>query len=206
MKKISETVTVPFSLGGTALAGTAYSGVTASPLTFVIGHTTQFITGTLLSDPGPNRTLILTLGAPTGGTALGSPSENTLTINEPAATGTPTPTPTPTSTGSTADPLFLGEQRVFSGKGKHKKLVGFAFLFNGALDQTDAQSTGNYRVTQKQGKKVKVLRIKSAVDNSSNTRVTITVGGFKTGKPAQALITGLFGANGEPIPEVISSL
>ena len=62
VKKISETVTVPFSLGGTAVAGTAYNGVTASPLTFVIGQTTQSITGTLLSDPGPNRTLIVDPG------------------------------------------------------------------------------------------------------------------------------------------------
>ncbi len=199
VKKISETVTVPFALGGTAVAGTAYSGVTASPLTFVIGQTTQFITGTLLSDPGPPQTLTFTLGTPAEG-AVGSPSVNTLTIDEPAVGIT-----TSTSTGS-AVPQFLGEQRVFSGKGRHKKLVGFEFLFSGALDQTDAQSTGNYRVTQKQGKKVKVLRVKSAVDNSGNTRVTIRVGGFKTGKAAQALITGLEGAGGAAIPQIITGL
>ena len=68
--KVSETATVPFKLGGTAVAGEDYSGVTASPLTFMIGQTTQSITGTLLSVPGSNRTLILTLVAPTGGTAL----------------------------------------------------------------------------------------------------------------------------------------
>ena len=84
MSKVSQTVTVPFTLGGTAVSGVAFSGVTASPLTFGIGQTTQDITGTLLSDPGPSQTLTFTLGTPTGGATLGSPSVNTLTINEPA--------------------------------------------------------------------------------------------------------------------------
>jgi hypothetical protein len=72
-------VTVPFTLSGTAASGTDFSGVTSSPLTFAPGQTTQNITGTLLSDPGPSKTLTLTLGAPTGA-SLGSPAVNTLTI------------------------------------------------------------------------------------------------------------------------------
>ena len=132
LSDVTQTVAVPFTLGGTADAGVAFSGATASLLSFGIGQTTQDITGRLLSDPGPNQTLTLTLGTPAGG-ALGSPSVNTLTINE-SATGTPTPTPTPTSTA----PLFLGDQWVFSGKGKHKKLKGFEFLFNGALNAGSA--------------------------------------------------------------------
>ncbi len=84
VSKLSETVAVPFTLGGTAVSGTAFSGLTASPLLFGIGQTTLDITGTLLSDPGPSQTLTLTLGTPTGGFSLGSPSANTLTIIEPA--------------------------------------------------------------------------------------------------------------------------
>ncbi len=94
VSEVSETVTVPFTLGGTAVAGTAFSGVTAGPLTFGIGQTTQDITGKLLSDPGPNQTLTFTLGTPTGRAALGSPSVNTLTITEPAAVTTDTGTGT----------------------------------------------------------------------------------------------------------------
>ena len=41
------TVTVPFTLGGTATGGTDYSGVTTSPLVFASGQTTAAITGTL---------------------------------------------------------------------------------------------------------------------------------------------------------------
>jgi hypothetical protein len=112
-----------------------------------------------------------------------------------------------TTTGTpTAPPVFLGEQRVFSHKGKHKKLVGFEFLFNGALNPGVAQSTGDYHVTQKHGKKVKVLPVESALYNPSNFSVTITVGGFKTGKAAQATIAGLVGANGAAIPQITSGL
>ena len=119
-------MTVPFTLGGTAASGIAFSGVTASPLMFGIGQTTQDITGKLLSDPGPSQTLTFTLGTPTGGAALGSPSVNTLTITEPAA-GTPTPRRRPRRhrrrrrQGPGAS-VFLGEQRVFSDKGKHQKV------------------------------------------------------------------------------------
>ena len=55
VSKLSETVSVsvPFTLGGTAAAGVDYSGVTAGVLTFGIGQTTVDIIGKLLPDPGP---------------------------------------------------------------------------------------------------------------------------------------------------------
>ena len=43
---------MPFTLGGTAVSGTDYSGVTAGSLVFAPGQTTEYITGTLLPDPG----------------------------------------------------------------------------------------------------------------------------------------------------------
>jgi len=190
VSEVSETVTVPFTLGGTAVSGTAFSAVTPSPLTFEIGQTTINITGTLLS--GPSHTLTLTLGTPTGDSALGSLSVNTLIITEPAKVAAP--------------PGFIGEQRVFSGKGKHKKLVGFKFLFNAALNAGGAQSTGDYHVTQKQGKKVKVLPVKSALYNPSTFSVTISVGGFKTGKAAKVTIARLAGADGAAIAQVVTGL
>jgi hypothetical protein len=85
VSKVSDAVSVPFTLGGTAVSGTDYSGVTASPLVFASGQTSATISGTLLSDPGPDQTLTFTLGTPSGGATLGSPSVNTLTIDEPDA-------------------------------------------------------------------------------------------------------------------------
>src|SRR5438105_2715242 len=40
--------TVPFTLGGSAVNGTDYSGVTSSPLTIAAGSTTATITGNLV--------------------------------------------------------------------------------------------------------------------------------------------------------------
>src|SRR5262249_42246582 len=90
-----DTVTVPFTLSGTADSGAALSGVTTTPLMFGSGQTTEDITGTLLSDPGPAQTLTVTLGSPTtGDSVLGSAYVNTMTIVEPAdvqfATGSET--------------------------------------------------------------------------------------------------------------------
>ncbi len=204
VSQVAVGYSVPFTLGGAAASGIAFRGVTSGVLTFGIGQTTADITGTLLSDPGTSPTLTFTLGTPAFGAVLGSFSVNTLTINEPAKG--PAPPPTGTTTTAPLPPAFMGEERVFSGKGKHKKLVGFEFLFNGALSATGAQSTGHYHVTQKQGKKVKVLRVKSALYDPSNFSVTISVAGFNTGKAAQATITGLEGADGAAIPQFDSRL
>jgi hypothetical protein len=77
-------ISVPFTLGGTAVNGANYSGVTASPLAIPAGKTTATITGTLIDDhqfSTPNRTLVVTLGAP-GNALLGSVVTETLTIVE----------------------------------------------------------------------------------------------------------------------------
>ena len=80
----AQDVSVPFALGGTAVSGTDYSGVTSSPLTIPAGHTSATISGTLLADPGPNKTLTFTLNAPTN-TTLGAATVNTLSITEAIA-------------------------------------------------------------------------------------------------------------------------
>jgi hypothetical protein len=78
-------VSVPFTLGGTAVTGTDYNGVTASPLIIAAGQLSGTITGAIVDDGlyggSTNETLIATLGAPAGA-IIGSPATNTLTINE----------------------------------------------------------------------------------------------------------------------------
>jgi hypothetical protein len=72
---------VPFTLGGTAKAGTDYSNVSPSPLAFLLPFEIGYITGTLIPHPGgPNKTLTFTLGW----TFKGKFPVNTLTITEPA--------------------------------------------------------------------------------------------------------------------------
>jgi hypothetical protein len=83
-----QDVSVPFTLGGSAVSGTDFSGVTASPLTIKAGQTSATITGTLLADPGASPALTMTLGNPTNA-SLGATTVNTLTIVEPPALALP---------------------------------------------------------------------------------------------------------------------
>ena len=71
VSQVTQTVTVPFTVGGSAVSGVDYSGVTAGPLTFGIGQTTQNITGRLLPVPGTSQTLTIDTGHTNGGRRLG---------------------------------------------------------------------------------------------------------------------------------------
>jgi sugar lactone lactonase YvrE len=125
VSEASRTVTVPFTLSGTAVGGTDYSGVAASPLTFAPGQTAAYITGTLQSDPGSSQTLTFTLGTPSSNVALGNPAANTLTITEQ-----PAPAPVLTSISLTSAPVGSPNTTV--------SLTGSSFVprstadFNGA--------------------------------------------------------------------------
>ena len=61
-------------------------------------------------------------------------------------------------------------------------------------------------MTQKQGKKTKVLQIKSASYDPSSDSVTLAVTGYKRGKPVQATIAGLVGANGVAVAPFTTGL
>ena len=103
-------------------------------------------------------------------------------------------------------PVFLGEQRVYSGKGKKAKLVGFQLRFNAPLNAGLAQSVGEYHVTEKNGKKLKTLPVRSAVYNSSNFSVQIAVASFSTSKATQVTIAAMLGANGAAISKIVAKL
>src|ERR1019366_9399756 len=81
---------IPFALGGTAVAGADYGGVTASPLDIAAGSTSGTITGTLFDNDrfaSSERTLTVTLQTPSYG-VLGAITTNTLIIS-----GSDTPPP-----------------------------------------------------------------------------------------------------------------
>ena len=83
MSKFNAPVTVQFTISGSAAANVDYISIMASPLTIGIGQNGQFINFELPADPGPSKTMTVTLGTPTGGANLGNPFVNTLTITEP---------------------------------------------------------------------------------------------------------------------------
>ncbi len=81
--------TIPFTLGGTAVAGVDYTGLAAGSIVIPAGQRTGMIHGTLVDDgitnpffSEPTKTLTFTLGTPTNGT-LGVNATNTLNITEP---------------------------------------------------------------------------------------------------------------------------
>ena len=76
----SSAVSIPFTLGGTALAGADYQ-IPASPLTIPAGQTSGTIDIVLAADglAEPAETIIVVLGTPTGA-ALGATTTHTLTI------------------------------------------------------------------------------------------------------------------------------
>src|SRR5262249_5287827 len=143
--------TVPFTLSGTAVSGTDYSGVTANPLVIPAGKTSGTITGTLLADPGSNQTLTITLSAPTNAT-LGSITMTTLTIVEPAKPTPPAPPPPPPTPPSPPPAAVIPPPAVgvafASGVSGARSLSGQEVLVlvssSGVLTQSDA--TGSHQL------------------------------------------------------------
>jgi hypothetical protein len=86
--------------------------------------------------------------------------------------------------------VFTGDQWSFRGA-----KLQWQFDFNLALN-AGYQSIGDYQLTQRHGRKTKVLRVKSASYNPSSDAVTLAVTGYKRGWSVQATITGLVGADG----------
>ncbi len=76
----TQTVTVPFTVGGTAANPADYT-ITASPLTITAGNTSATITVTVVADAVAegDETVIVTMGTPTNAT-LGATTVHTLTI------------------------------------------------------------------------------------------------------------------------------
>ncbi len=79
----TQTVSVPFTLSGTASSPADYGLNETSPIVFPAGFTTASIDVRVVDDatPEPDETVVVSLGTPTGAT-LGSPSVHTLTIRD----------------------------------------------------------------------------------------------------------------------------
>lgn len=78
-----QTVSVPFTVSGTATGGGTDYTISASPLSIAAGATTATATVTVVNDTTPetNETVIATIGTPTNAT-VGTNSAHTVTIND----------------------------------------------------------------------------------------------------------------------------
>jgi hypothetical protein len=168
--------------------GTGGSGGTVGTLYFTAGtnHEQDGLFGSLTPTPTPTPTPTTT----------------------PTPTPTPTPSPTPTPTPAPA-PTLVSEQRLFTGKGRKHKLVGFQLNFSTPLDAGTAQATGNYQVVQPgKGKRShpKAVRVVGATYNAGNDSVTLKLGKFNSALGLNLTATGLKGAKGTPAQTITSKL
>ena len=179
-----EAYVIEVSSTGTFTSGVAATGTgTSEADDLAVSSNGQVAaTGSIVSpaslgshQPGPNDLVFFgTLSAGGGGTGGGGTGGGGTGGGGTGGGGTgggsgggggsTTPTPTPPPTPTPVTPVFIGEQRVYSGRGKHKKLVGFELQFSGALNGGTAQQTGLYQVLQKNN-----LRVNSASYNPATS-------------------------------------
>ncbi len=118
-------------------------------------------------------------------------------------------TPPPGGNTTAPAPLFRGEQRLYAGKGKSRKLIGFQLNFSGALDLVSANKISHYRLTQPGRTKrsaPKVIRIKSIRVSQDRLFVALTPGKYDTRKPLVLTVVGLAGARNQPVPTITIKL
>ncbi len=123
---------------------------------------------------------------------------------------TPTPTQTPSPTPAPAPaPTLTTEQRLFAGKGKHKKVVDFELKFSSPLNAGTAQNTGNYHVVQPgrtKHAKPKAVVVRAATYKPVNHSLTLTPGKYNTALALNLTATGLTGAMGTSAATITTRL
>jgi len=106
-------------------------------------------------------------------------------------------------------PTLTGEQRLFSGRGRRQKLIGFELRFSAPLNGAVASDASHYQVVQP-GRTMRsrptAVRTQAALYNVVNNSVTLTLGRFNVNKPLTLTATGLVGLTGAPVPTIVTRL
>ncbi len=214
---------------GTATEGSDYVPIASTPLTFMPGQTEKPVVVMVDPEPqdGASRSFTVNLLPPTNAIIL--VSQATITINDPSlgsptpttpspttpspttpspttpspttpSPTTPSPTtPSPTTPAPTPTPSFTTGTFSTSGKGK-KKVYHDQLVFSAPLNVASAQNTANYHVTQKiTKKKTANVAVLMAIHSAGNNSVTLTLHNPTAGKALQVMVSGLVGADGEPL-------
>ena len=165
------------TVNGTAKAGVNYTAVSQT-VNFAAGQNSQTVTipiknvGKLASPL--SFSVMLTAGA---NVAIGSPATETVTIQSAV----------------TAPLVTMGSVQTKKSKGK---VTGVVINFSGAVNKSEAQSTGTYEliVANKSGSftgnGTKMIKIKSAAYNSANDSVTLTPLAFGLGRKVELVVFG----------------
>jgi len=136
--------------------------------------------------------------------AAGHDSANTVTTVAASSTKPP-----PDGSTTPPAPIFRGEQRLYRGTGKRRKLVGFQLNFSGALDLISANTISHYQLTQPgrtNRSAPKLINIKSVKVSPKGLFVTLTPGKYDSTKPLWLTIRGLAGARHQSVATITTRL
>jgi hypothetical protein len=106
-------------------------------------------------------------------------------------------------------PALSGSERLFTGNGLGRKLVGFALSFSTALSTSAAENVSNYQVTQPgltRRSRPTLVHVKAVQYNPGNNTVTFTLGKFNARKSLTLTATGLMSAAGTPAGTIVTKL
>jgi len=172
--------------GGTAVPGVNYTAV-STVLSFLAGQNSQTFTipiknAGVLKNP---VTVNIVLSSPGANAVLGTPSTETLTIQN----SDPPPPPLVTVAG------------VIPEKNKKNQVTGIVIDFSGGVNAGEAQSTNTYELIAANksgsftGKGAKVIKINSAAYNAAGDQVTLSPAAFGLSNPVELIVFGT-GPNG----------
>jgi hypothetical protein len=167
--------------GGTAKAGVNYTTVNTT-LSFAAGVDSQTVTIPILN-AGALKTSVtvgLVLSNPSANATLGSPSTETVTIQN----ATPPPIP------------LVTLNSVQTATNSAGKVTGIVLDFSGAVNTAEAQATTTYKlvVANKKGsftgKGTKTITLKSALYKSTNYSVTLSTAAFGLSRSVELVVYG----------------
>ncbi len=80
-------------------------------------------------------------------------------------------------------------------------------FFSGPLNSASAENAANYHVMQKIAKKKTVnVKVVSATYSAASNSVTLVLHNPTPGKPYQMMVSGLVGADNEPVATFVTNL
>jgi len=169
---------------GTAIAGTDYTPLGLTTLTFAPGDTSLTVRIPIIGNQRfePDKSFTVNLSGASIGTIVKGQGVGTI-LNDDAA-----PPPAPPVPSS-----FAGVQRAFINRRGRRVFVGLRLFFTSPLDVNNASQTGFYRVSQ--GNRP-VLVTQAQVSGNS---VTLMLGRLRSTSPFRVSFGGLISANSAPI-------
>jgi hypothetical protein len=103
----------------------------------------------------------------------------------------------------------VSEERVYSGTGARRKLIGVQLDFSGPLDASVASAAAHFRGTQPRPTRrspPRVVRIIAASYIPATRSIRLTLVSVDPRKPLTVTASGLIGTTGVPVASLIATI